>query len=341
MYSKTCGRDCIICKKGYLITTDHNFLNVENESRRGHKNSKIVQERVQRCDINFAVSCWTETTESKEDLENNREYTSQVPGDGKAPGQVERTYEDSQLFWRAEPTWNPHSRGDMGKLHLELLQHSQYFVEPTLCSVWELGCFLLLWTEMWFGSCSVGHPLLMRFCVPLSVCILRQCGAACQVEILCAVMLNKWRRLFHSSRVTFPLVNMSATWSLVSILRIWIFGSKFILSNPKNSEVWIDASLSSKTYSIKLGLDGMWSMFVGMTLVCLTGMEFLAHPTYRYKRVTKRWNAPCACHKILSILFQNAQACSKTTKVSQYESISKQFLSKLWIIPLLTHFLLL
>ena len=42
---------------------------------------------------------------------------------------------------------------------------------------------------------------------------------------------TNWRKLFHSSRVKFPLVNMSANWGLVSKLRIWIFGSKLIMSN--------------------------------------------------------------------------------------------------------------
>ena len=31
------------------------------------------------------------------------------------------------------------------------------------------------------------------------------------------LMLNKWKILFHSSRVIFPLVNMSASWCLVSM----------------------------------------------------------------------------------------------------------------------------
>ena len=35
------------------------------------------------------------------------------------------------------------------------------------------------------------------------------------------LMLNEWRRLFHSSRVKLPLVNMSASWCLVSMYRIW------------------------------------------------------------------------------------------------------------------------
>ena len=37
------------------------------------------------------------------------------------------------------------------------------------------------------------------------------------------LMLNKHERLFHSSRVKFPLVSMSASWFLVSMYLIWIF----------------------------------------------------------------------------------------------------------------------
>ena len=51
-----------------------------------------------------------------------------------------------------------------------------------------------------------------------------------QVELK-LLMLNKWRRLFHSSRVKLPLVAMSASWCLVSMYLIWILGSKSIQSN--------------------------------------------------------------------------------------------------------------
>ena len=43
-------------------------------------------------------------------------------------------------------------------------------------------------------------------------------------------MLNKRRRLLHSSRVKLPFVNVSASWCLVSTCSIWIFGSRLILS---------------------------------------------------------------------------------------------------------------
>ena len=80
-------------------------------------------------------------------------------------------------------------------------------------------------------------------------------------------MLNKWRRWFHSSRVKFPLVKMSACWFLVSMYLIWFLGSKLIPSNNQSrATLWvletclivgllpliiilIMASLSSNTYN--------------------------------------------------------------------------------------------
>ena len=110
-------------------------------------------------------------------------------------------------------------------------------------------------------------------------------------------MLNKWRRLFHSSRVKWTLVKMSASWCLVSMYRIWIFESRLILSNNQSkATLWvldtcligwvrpliiilITASLSSKTYNIVLEpecvpLDGTWSMLVRSGLVFVVGIGF-------------------------------------------------------------------
>ena len=49
-------------------------------------------------------------------------------------------------------------------------------------------------------------------------------------------MLNKWRRLFHWSRVKLPLVNMSASWCLVSMYRICIMGSINPVKQPIQSD---------------------------------------------------------------------------------------------------------
>ena len=105
------------------------------------------------------------------------------------------------------------------------------------------------------------------------------------------LMLNKWRRLFHSSRVKLPLVKMSASWCLVSMCRIWISESRLILSNNQSkATLWvldtclivglrpliiilITASLSSNTCNLALKpecvpLDGMWSMLAFVTSFC-------------------------------------------------------------------------
>ena len=81
------------------------------------------------------------------------------------------------------------------------------------------------------------------------------------------MMFNKRRRWFHSSRVKFPLVNISASWFLVSTYLIWILRPKLILwTNQSRATLWvldtclivgllplmiilITASLSSKMYN--------------------------------------------------------------------------------------------
>ena len=88
-----------------------------------------------------------------------------------------------------------------------------------------------------------------------------------QVVELKWLMLNKHKRWFHSSRVKFPLVSMSASWFSVSMFLIWILGSKLMLSNNQSrATLWvlqtclivgllpfiiilITASLSSNTYN--------------------------------------------------------------------------------------------
>ena len=110
-------------------------------------------------------------------------------------------------------------------------------------------------------------------------------------------MLNNWRRLFHSPRVKFPLVNRSAIWCLVSTYLIWILGSRWILSNNQSrATLWvldtslivglrpliiilITASLSSKTHNKALEpecvpLDGTWSMLVRSRLVFVVRICF-------------------------------------------------------------------
>ena len=101
-------------------------------------------------------------------------------------------------------------------------------------------------------------------------------------------ILNKRERLFRSSRVNFLLVNMFANW-------FWdqCNGSVFcpnwscqtnpeqlcgsVHSGSSTFDNQFDYRLSSMIYNIALEpefvvFDGMWSMFVLLTLVCLIGM---------------------------------------------------------------------
>ena len=86
---------------------------------------------------------------------------------------------------------------------------------------------------------------------------------------------TKRRRWSHSSRVKLPLVDMSASWFLVSTCLIWILGSKLVLSkNQSIATLWIldtclivgllplmiiliTALLSSKMYN----WDSLWEEF--------------------------------------------------------------------------------
>ena len=86
---------------------------------------------------------------------------------------------------------------------------------------------------------NVGFDFATILSSPLSSCILFAIVSRQLVELkfweqqikLFWLMLNKWRRWFQSSRVTLPLVRMSASWCLVSTYLIWILGSRLILSN--------------------------------------------------------------------------------------------------------------
>ena len=146
----------------------------------------------------------------------------------------------------------------------------------------------------------LGHNSFLFF---LILNLLRHCGAAYQAKILGAANgaemadIEQMKKIGSTHHVwNFFLVNMSASWCLVS-KRIWILGSKWILSNNQSrAALWvretclilrlrlliiilITASLS-KTYNMALGSEcvvfgGMWSMFVGMTSVFLIGMGFV------------------------------------------------------------------
>ena len=112
----------------------------------------------------------------------------------------------------------------------------------------------------------IGFDFAVTLSTPESFCVLFDITLEQSVELKW-LMLNKHKRWFHSSRVKFPLVSMSASWFLVSIFLIWILGSTLIRSNNQSrATLWaletclivgllpfiiilITASLSSNTYN--------------------------------------------------------------------------------------------
>ena len=112
----------------------------------------------------------------------------------------------------------------------------------------------------------IGFDFAVTRSSPASFCVLFDITSEQSVELKW-LMLNKHKRWSHSSRVKFPLVNMSASWFLVSMYLIWILESKLIRSNDQSiATLWvletrlnvgllpfmiilITASLSSNTYN--------------------------------------------------------------------------------------------
>ena len=112
----------------------------------------------------------------------------------------------------------------------------------------------------------IGFDFAVTLTSPASFCVLFDITSEQLVELKW-LMLNKHRRWFHSSRVKFPSVSVSASWFLVSTYLLWILGSKLILSNDQSTAtLWvletcpivgllpskiilITASLSSNTYN--------------------------------------------------------------------------------------------
>ena len=128
------------------------------------------------------------------------------------------------------------------------IQHS---VGTRMCSVWwnainisqiEIG------VRGWILFSHVWLSVLPHFFLPFCTCILIAIVLvqlikleffAMQVELKW-LRLNKWRRLFHSSRVKFSLVELSASWCVVSMYRLWFFGSKLILTrNQSRATLWL------------------------------------------------------------------------------------------------------
>ena len=115
----------------------------------------------------------------------------------------------------------------------------------------------------------IGFDFAVTLSSPASSCVLFDIGSRPLMELKW-LMLNKQKRWFHSSRVKFPFVTMSASWFLVSMYLIWILESKLVPSNNQSrAALWvletclivgllpfviilITASLSSKIYNTKL-----------------------------------------------------------------------------------------
>ena len=79
----------------------------------------------------------------------------------------------------------------------------------------------------------IGLDFAVTLSSPDSSCVLFDITSEQSVELKWLI-LNKHKRWFHSSRVKFLLVSMSASWFLVSMYVIWILGSKLILSNNQS-----------------------------------------------------------------------------------------------------------
>ena len=91
--------------------------------------------------------------------------------------------------------------------------------------------------------------------------------SGCRKNMVSFMMLKRCNKLCHSLRVKLPFVRMSASWFWDSTYSIWIFASKFILSNNQSRAtlwvrdtclvvgllpltiIFITASLSSKMYN--------------------------------------------------------------------------------------------
>ena len=69
-----------------------------------------------------------------------------------------------------------------------------------------------------------GFDLATILSSPVPCCILFDIASGQLAELeLKILILNRWRRLFHSSRVKLPFVSMSASWFLVSTCLVWFW----------------------------------------------------------------------------------------------------------------------
>ena len=140
----------------------------------------------------------------------------------------------------------------------------------------------------------LGHNFFFLILNPL-----RHCGAACQAEILGTASGAEMADIEQMKKIV-PLITCDISFSEhVGVLVFGVNVTDLNFCNQSRATLWvratclivglrpliiilITASLSSRTYNIALEseffvLDGMLSMFVGMTLVCLIGMGLPFH----------------------------------------------------------------
>ena len=140
---------------------------------------------------------------------------------------------------------------------------------------WILTSVMSLPRAYWSRGNTCDGVLAIRFIIGRDFAVTRSPPESCwdrfasvseHTAELKWLILNKHNKWFHSSRVKFPLVKMSASWFLVSMYLIWILGSRLIRSNNQSSAtlcvletclivglltlmiILITASLSSNTY---------------------------------------------------------------------------------------------
>ena len=127
---------------------------------------------------------------------------------------------------------------------------------PCALPIWMTGCpeypltFRRNWTLHSRRTCqasearfNVGFDFATILPSPFSSCILFAIVSGQPIELtfwsqqmkLKWLMLNKWRRLFHSSRVKFLFVSMSASWCLESTYLIRILESRLTVTQPIKS----------------------------------------------------------------------------------------------------------
>ena len=149
---------------------------------------------------------------------------------------------------------------------------------------------------------------------------------------------------FHSPRVKFPLINICASWCLVSMQRIWIFGSRLILSNSQSrATLWVletclivglrpliiilmTASLSSKNVQLRLTLRRMWvsgyiidirHLIKLMSSFVSWGLGFLNWALHKFPWFNYCWDGLC-CWSIVTL----QSLCPKDRQLVRYTRLT-------------------